>query len=277
MANPVGPDVSSYQHPTGNDIDWTQVVRSGCSFAFVKAGGDRTSHGIYTNPYFQRDFNRARAAGLLVGPYHWVSPAPAADQVAASVALIRPVYRPGKDLPVALDFEESGVPHERLHEVRDAFHAAGFRTITYTYPSFWRGNGEPACVDCAADTLWFADYDGTAGPVPAPWHGDRPWFWQRCGTAQVVPGIPGRNDFNEFMGTLDELRALARGATAPVRVVDEDVYVFQYGTGIFLVTGGEVFHLHTADEVRACQSVAPTRNDLPEWIRAHLAGKAVAA
>jgi Glycosyl hydrolases family 25 len=72
-----GVDVSSWAHPNSELIDWDAVADDGYSFALVKV-----TQGIgYTNPWGLRDLDDARAAGLLVGAYHYFEPgAPAADQ-----------------------------------------------------------------------------------------------------------------------------------------------------------------------------------------------------
>jgi lysozyme len=51
-----GPDVSSYQHPSGARINWWKVKAAGKDFAIVKA----TEGHYYTNPYFKGDYWRAR-------------------------------------------------------------------------------------------------------------------------------------------------------------------------------------------------------------------------
>lgn len=62
-----GIDVSSWQHPAGEPIDWHAVRDSGVTFAIVKA----TQGADYANPWFSRDTEDAFAAGLLVGAYHF--------------------------------------------------------------------------------------------------------------------------------------------------------------------------------------------------------------
>lgn len=63
-----GVDVSSWQHPADAPIDWSAVKRAGVEFAIVKA----TQGTTYVNPWLAEDLDGARAAGLLVGAYHYV-------------------------------------------------------------------------------------------------------------------------------------------------------------------------------------------------------------
>jgi hypothetical protein len=68
VSNPIGGiDVSSWQHPEGNVIDWEEVYAAGYRFAVVKA----TQGVSYVNPWIARDLSDAGAAGLLLGAYHY--------------------------------------------------------------------------------------------------------------------------------------------------------------------------------------------------------------
>lgn len=58
-----GIDVSAYQP----HIDWRAVAAGGDSFAFVKA----TEGASYVSPTFREQRDGAKAAGLLVGAYHF--------------------------------------------------------------------------------------------------------------------------------------------------------------------------------------------------------------
>src|ERR1700730_615071 len=99
-----GPDVSNWQHPNGNAIDWAQVRSAGNSFAFVKATEGPT--GYYQNPYFYSDWAGVRAAGMVRGAYHFARPEfSAVDQAHYFISVIGASSQPG-DLPPALDLEQ---------------------------------------------------------------------------------------------------------------------------------------------------------------------------
>ncbi len=57
---------------TQKDLDFAAAARSGVSFAVVKAGGSQLRSGPYVSPYYTRQVDAARAAGLTVGHY-WLS------------------------------------------------------------------------------------------------------------------------------------------------------------------------------------------------------------
>lgn len=243
-----GVDISSYQHPPDR-LGWTEAKAAGWSFVLVKA----TEGATYANPYFRRDVADARAAGLAVGAYHWVSPRTDADaQVANAVEALAPVLT-GGDLPVALDFEQSGATHAQLDAIRAGLRAQGWRTMTYTYPSFWTANGEPGCPRCAADPLWFASYSDREPAPPKPW--SQVAIWQYAGTSETVPGLPGANDANR---ALVPLNILTEAPPAPPSPITEDDMRIIYAVGrpTVLIYGGGFKPLASNAEVEALKAAS---------------------
>lgn len=211
-----GIDVSAYQ-PV---IDWAKVADAGHLFAFVKF----TEGNGWISTFARKQRSEAKAAGLLVGAYHfarWETPGdPAADAIDEARFFFDVVgpLGPG-DLPPVLDLEwitgKKRKPAEVLQWalafLAEAQRLFGRSPIVYTGPSFWRYcvlPGGPEAKRLAHFTLWIVDYGGKKEPramkgVEWPWH-----FWQHTGSGSC-PGIPGKCDLNRFAGTLDDLRALA--------------------------------------------------------------------
>ena len=184
-----GPDISSHQHPPDR-IDFGAVATAGHSFAIVKL----TEGSSYSNPYGAQDCADARAAGLEVAPYHWVSPGAASVQLTNLVPALHLAGFQSGDL-VWLDFEEAGATEDTLHGIGAGLEARGFRVGVYTFPYFWAQTGNPGCVTCPRWPLWFADYN-----VPANRAAPLPWsvvtLRQTNGTSVAIPGIPGLNDMS---------------------------------------------------------------------------------
>ncbi|WP_394840449.1 GH25 family lysozyme [Pendulispora rubella] len=66
VAQPPGCDVSSHQ---GN-VDWASAANAGAKFSYIKA----TEGTSYKNPYFARQYQECRDAGLICGAYHFALP-----------------------------------------------------------------------------------------------------------------------------------------------------------------------------------------------------------
>ncbi|WP_424216648.1 GH25 family lysozyme (plasmid) [Streptomyces sp. BI20] len=151
-----GVDISSYQP----DFDPT-----GWDFVFVKATEGRT----WTSPVQQKQAAAARAAGAVVGFYHFLWPGNIAAQAAAFVE--RCASRPGDVL--ACDWETNLDGTAPTCEEKDVFLAEvsrlrpHHRVLLYCNADFWlRRDTTSRC----GDGLWIADYTTKGKPrVTHPW------------------------------------------------------------------------------------------------------------
>jgi len=209
-----GPDVASYQHPSGSAINWQKVRASGQRFVFIKA----TEGTRYRNPYFASDWSGSRAAGLIHGAYDFARPnanaGSAARQARYFVATVGKSRHRG-DLPPTLDLEVTGGlgPSKLIGWTRQWLNTVqnltGRKPMIYSYPYFWthRMAGTRLFRD---HRLWGASYGSRPTTFGGAW---RTWtFWQYRSTSRVS-GIRARADMNRFHGTLTQLRALANMAT----------------------------------------------------------------
>ncbi len=134
-----GVDVSMWQHPSNQQIIFTNLSSPsmyGASFAFIKSSDGGNRDGGVSATWFQSDRQAAKAAGLIVGGYHYAVPGqsgkgtmivPARKKKAKNykkllnvaaqyrhndaVLQARQAYKnamntPLGDLPLTLDFEE---------------------------------------------------------------------------------------------------------------------------------------------------------------------------
>lgn len=151
-----GVDVSGYQP------DYAPVSTD--AFLFVKATEGRT----YTSPYAAAQAARARAAGQVVGFYHYMWPLNAAEQAAYFVQQAKP--QPG-DLLVC-DWEKAGTSNAD----KDAFIKAvkqlapQCRVGLYCNTNWWLNHDTTSYY---GDFLWIADYRKAEPPIKTAWT-----FWQ---------------------------------------------------------------------------------------------------
>jgi lysozyme len=182
-----GVDVSTWQHPDGKAIDWHEVALAGYSFAIVKA----TQGTTWVNPWLDRDLDDARAAGLLVGAYHFyelgVNPEAQADHALGMLV--------GQELELGfyLDWEVSELQSWQLPESYGVFMAKAMEvrnpTGTYCDQSWYaqlKTGSQPIY------RLWLADYNPTE-PVPT-------FLWQDSETGHVA-GIPATVDTDYLLST----------------------------------------------------------------------------
>jgi GH25 family lysozyme M1 (1,4-beta-N-acetylmuramidase) len=198
-----GPDVSNYQHPTsakypgGHPINWASVKKAGKAFAIVKA----TESTTYTNPYFKTDYAAAKAAGLVVGSYHFARPArPIVSTAQAQAAYFAKTIGDvtGNNLlPPALDLEVTGgLNPAQLVTWAQAFlyklyALTGRVPMLYTYPNFWKVDLKNATA-FSRFPLWMAAYGSS--PVSTT------DLWQYTDSSKIS-GISGGVDQSKYLST----------------------------------------------------------------------------
>jgi lysozyme len=220
-----GIDTSSAQ----GKVDWAKVKATGVHFLIRECGYGNEGADLG----WLEDVTAARAAGLVVGVYHFAFPLPAdgphpnrdpRDQARHHFDLCGALGRAAGDLPPCLDLEwpvdgswarwgcsAAQIRRWALDYLECARELYEVTPLLYTYPDFWRqiaGATEPAF---AQYPLWLASY----AAVPAalgPWAGWSVWQHSDHGT---VDGIDPLVDLDWIAGE-DELAALlARPATCP--------------------------------------------------------------
>lgn len=89
--------------PTSKNVDWRSTKAKGARFVYAKA----TESTTYRNPYFSRQHNGSRAAGLVRGAYHFALPNRSSGQARAAhfVRNDGGWTSDGWTLPPALDIE----------------------------------------------------------------------------------------------------------------------------------------------------------------------------
>lgn len=176
-----GIDVSTWQHPDGEAIDWHQVADAGYRFMVVKA----TQGTSYVNPWLSRDLEDAHAAGLFVGAYHYfeagVDPqAQAQHYVATMMGRHLQIYSwLDYEVPVQNGFEAGTEIHQFLEAARDGRPGMGL------YVSGW-------LLDLLRQAsqrlpkLWVASWNTPSAPAGSD-------VWQDA-TNRTVPGVPAPVD-----------------------------------------------------------------------------------
>ena len=224
----LGIDISHWNSVTS----WQLLKAQGVEFAFIKA-----SQGDYlVDPLMAAHVAGARAAGILVGLYHYFDPGtPPEPQVTFFLNAIAAVPHS----MVALDIETNLTRQEQTVAAgtlsNSARAAAALLRDTLNRYFSWK----PALIytrasfvsDCAPQMagwlaeypLWLATWPYKKGVVKCTWdewrlfwqpktttprlpQGCQEWrFWQFSGDKFVLPGVEGPLDLNYFNSTLSDL------------------------------------------------------------------------
>lgn len=225
---PEGIDVSRWQ----GTINWTSVKGAGKTYAWAQA-----TRGAYlTNVNFVANMVNGKAAGVLMGAYHYATPATNSPTVEANYfwnLAGQFILADGKTLMPMLDIEEftghvgatsySDWANQWYNIIVAKAAAAGVTIKPVMYSSACHYcNMNSSCSQFGA---WVANYMG-GNPNPqtgTPWincsgcnlWGSGIWhFWQYSSTG-AVPGISGNVDLDVFNGTAAQLQAWVATAAGP--------------------------------------------------------------
>ncbi|WNM42202.1 GH25 family lysozyme [Micromonospora halotolerans] len=217
-----GIDVSSHDHNLG-PIDWPAVAAGGAKFAYVKA----TEGHTYRNPYFAEDYAAAKAAGLLVGAYHFARPDGRDPVTEANFFIDNAQFaKDSQTLVPMVDIEWpywSGAPtcygltttemSAWIKSFTDQVKARiGRPVMIYTNTNYWNpctGNN----ASFGANPLDIAGYTATRPPLPAGWTTET--IWQYAAGDPSTPGSYSQNVFNGDYPALTRLTG-APAVAAPI-------------------------------------------------------------
>ena len=207
-ANPkhvYGIDVSHHQ----GAINWDTLKASGVDFAYIKA-----TEGIdYIDPAFEKNWQRAKAAGIPAGAYHMFRPEDTAvEQASNFIRALESVGYSASDLPPVLDIESvhtlKDLPHKELHDravnyLKLIEEGLGRKAVVYTNPRFWQDYLTDV-HEIVKYPLWVAEYElGAKEPSStAGWKDYHFWQFSQYG---VVEGVEKKVDLNRFNGEKEDL------------------------------------------------------------------------
>ena len=175
----------------------------GANFAFIKA----TDGGDHLDPMFQKNWRKAKEAGIRRGAYHffyWC-------RVASSQAewFIRNVPRDPDALPPVIDAEYNGESSckkrltrsqyvEKIQVFSDMLERHyGKRPIIYTAPDFYEDN---LSGELKNNPFWLR----SVAAHPSKRYPNRRWmFWQYSGSG-LSHGVSGKIDLNVFSGSVND-------------------------------------------------------------------------
>ena len=234
----LGTDISRYQ---GN-VNFAKMYEAGARFVFIKTSDGGPNAHARAVAYADQWIPQAKAAGLMVGQYHFaqipntddMNTVLAAANAQADLMISRWNAHGGYSqgtLPLVLDIEQAGVPRNVTDEEAVAFvktwldkvaNATGRLPIIYSNPTFLK-NHLSADPSLANYPLWAANYFDVSNPGISPkvgclntvWTGEgcnlRWTFWQYSQTGPGGTfGVSSRGiDLNVFAGSAEELLALA--------------------------------------------------------------------
>jgi lysozyme len=188
-------DLSHWQSP----VNFAAVEASGVLAVILKA----TQGASWVDFTFIERSSAARAAGLLVGAYHFADASDPCAQVGNFLGIAGSMPR------LAIDIEANGMG-DTVSIAQAAELVARLQMATgklpLVYMGRWGPTGDGAGLPNSVLTrcpLWLPEY----GPNPVPPDGWDMWtLWQYTSSGDC-PGVGGICDRSQFSGTADDLAA----------------------------------------------------------------------
>jgi lysozyme len=217
MGNEVYPGIDLSTH--NGEVDFSKVVRAGVKYAWIKV----TEGTTHVNPGFQKKFEDARKAGLIVGAYHFARPDTyagdpkdwknEADNFLKQLEVARLECGdlvPVVDLEQGLKTDDNYNCEWYLNWLDYVGCQTKTRPVIYTARWAWqlyimKGSNELQ-NQLSTYPLWLASYNEGVQPerTTTLWNKWDIWQWTGSGT---VPGVTGRCDQNWMAGgQLNKLR-----------------------------------------------------------------------
>ncbi len=185
-----GIDISEFQ----GEIDFEEVRRSGIEAVYIRGGA-----GEYTDEYFAENYERARAAGLKIGFYHYVTARSVEEgrRQARFFASLAAGREP--DMRLAMDFEYFGsLSVSQINAISEAYLdelTALTRREAVIYSDLSNARNIFSRALAEKYPLWAAQYGADEPSANGKW---REWVGFQYTDEGRVGGIYGNVDRNIF-------------------------------------------------------------------------------
>lgn len=220
-----GIDISEFQ----GEIDFEEVRRSGIEAVYIRVGA-----GEYTDEYFAENYERAKAAGLKIGFYHYVTARSVDEGRRQARFFVSLAAGREPDMRLAMDFEYFGsLSVSQINAISEAYLdelTALTRREAVIYSDLSNARNIFSRALAEKYPLWAAQYGADEPSANGKW---REWVGFQYTDEGRVGGIYGNVDRNIFTegiflsdsGRIDgekrtTVRALTRTLTVYVRAGD---------------------------------------------------------
>ena len=185
-----GIDISEFQ----GEIDFEEVRRSGIEAVYIRVGA-----GEYTDEYFAENYERAKAAGLKIGFYHYVT-ARSVDEGRSQARFFASLAAGREpDMRLAMDFEYFGsLSVSQINAISEAYLdelTALTRREAVIYSDLSNARNIFSRALAEKYPLWAAQYGADEPSANGKW---REWVGFQYTDEGRVGGIYGNVDRNIF-------------------------------------------------------------------------------
>lgn len=193
-----GIDVSNWQR----NINFSAVKNSGIDVVYIKSSEGRS----FIDPYFETNYKNARANGLKVGFYHYVTARSIKQAREQALFFENVINQKHVDCRLAMDFEDFGdLSISQINEISKVFletleNATNIKAVIYSNAYSAR---TIFSSELAKYPLWVANYGVSTPGSNGKWDSWVGWQYTSTGTVNGISGYVDRNQFTDgiFLST----------------------------------------------------------------------------
>ncbi|SOC40643.1 GH25 family lysozyme [Ureibacillus acetophenoni] len=252
-----GLDVSRHQE----EVDFKAVANAGVEIVYIKA-----SEGTeWIDPYFEKNYEGAKAAGLKVGFYHYIIARSVSDAINEANFFVSVIEDKPFDTKLAVDFEDFGeLTKEEINQITLAFaeeveNLTGKEVVIYS-----NSNNASNIFDESLTkySLWVAQYDGNEISNEVIWDTWAGWQYTDTGTIEGVNGNADLNIFNEGIFLKDSSQVEEPDTTEPTSTEPSDTNTTTY----IVKKGDTLYHIARSFDVTVASIVEENNINNPNLI-----------
>src|SRR5690606_26719223 len=254
-----GLDVSRHQE----DVDFEAVANAGIEIVYIKS-----SEGTeWIDPYFEKNYEGAKAAGLKVGFYHYIIARSVSDAINEANFFVSVIKDKPFDAKLAVDFEDFGeLTKEEINQITLAF-AEEVENLTGKEVVIYSNSNNASNIFDESLTkylLWVAQYDGNEISNEVIWDTWAGWQYTDTGTSEGVNGNADLNIFNEgiFLKDSSQVEEPEPDTTEPTSTEPSDT-----NTTVYTVKKGDtLYHIAHSFNVTIASIVEENNINNPNLI-----------
>ena len=187
-----GIDVSSWQ----GDIDFSAVKNSGIDIVYIKS----SEGSNYINPYFESSYSNAKANGLKVGFYHYVTARTTQQAIEEANFFARVIRGKSPDCKLPMHFENFGnLSISQINEISITF-LETLENVTNSEAVIYSNAYSARTIFSDSLTkypLWVANYGVSQPEANGKWNTWVGWQYTSTGSVNGVSGYVDRNQFTD--------------------------------------------------------------------------------
>ena len=187
-----GIDVSSWQR----EIDFKKVKNAGIEIVYIKSSEGFT----LIDPYFERNYSNAKANGLKVGFYHYLTARSVSDAKKQAEFFVSNISNKQVDCKLAMDFESFGdlninqINQIGLAFIKETEYLSGKKTIVYSNTNDARTIFEGELTNYP---LWLAQYKVSKPSSNGKWNYWAGWQYTSTGRIDGINTYVDRDKFTK--------------------------------------------------------------------------------